>query len=342
MEDAAPYFDPTADSNYSTILHTRPWVYYRGTSTTVPVTVLGRRVLPDNRAFYLQRRGWRTGLLGWTIGAWLGGTIGKEMNVTPDKSGDWEKDVDPKQREKIDRDIKKFVEGGRLPRDHKALESDFIHIPVAAGDGYFRILVYHPSASVFSPIASTTTFRVGSLTVSSSHPRGASILTIVPELSLKIAWVVATTVAMTMFYSMFPFLKVAQLVPFTSTFANWALQFLYRLTGAQQLTARLKEKYHVREKKVKAEESMNRAVPIGSMGVRNAYDLEEDARQGGGGIAFKRVLRKKSGISMNGRYLMSDDQVCKLKVPQEKARSGVPGHGPPTRGLDLVNEVQHM
>ncbi|GLB36580.1 hypothetical protein LshimejAT787_0308680 [Lyophyllum shimeji] len=289
LTGAEPYYDPLSDASYSTILHTRPWLFYQGTSTTVPVTVLGRRVLPEDRRFYLQRRGWRTGLLGWTIGAWLGGTIGKEMDVTPERYGTWEKDVEPARREQYDKEIRKFLDSGVLPKDHKALETDFLHIPVASGDGYFRLLVYHPSASMVSPIAATATFRVGSLSLSSAHSRGASIVTIIPEFSLEVAWFVATTVAWTSFYSAFPFLKTAQLVPFTRTWSTWALRLAYKLTGGKRLAGYLKEKYRVEERKVQAEETVSRVIPFGSVGVRTAYDLEEDARKGRGGVAFKRM-----------------------------------------------------
>ncbi|GLB43057.1 hypothetical protein LshimejAT787_1205060 [Lyophyllum shimeji] len=257
LHEAEPYYDPLLGGACSTVLHTSPLVYYRGTSTTVPVTVLGRQTLPEDRHFYLQRRGWRTGLLGWTIGAWLGGTLGKEINVTPVMYGNWEEDVDRVRRRQYDKEIGNFIESGRLPRDHRALETDFIHIPVASGDGYFRILLYHSSASLLSPIAATTTFRVGSLSLNSGHPRGASITAVMPEIAVVIAWVLFTLFTWTLFFGVFPVLKVAQLIPLTKAWASRSM--------------------------------LVRVIPLGSAGVRTAYDLEEDRRKGRDGVAFKRV-----------------------------------------------------
>ncbi|KAF5378114.1 hypothetical protein D9615_007512 [Tricholomella constricta] len=285
LNDSEPHYIP--GSPYSSIRHTRPWIYYQGISTLVPISILGRVPLPESRRFSLQQRGWRTGLLGWTVGSWLGGTIGKETDVTPETYESWEEGVEAQRREQYDQEIKQFLESPLAAKDHKVLESDMIHIPVASGDGYFRILVY-PSAASYSPIASTASFRVGSLSFSSAHPRGASIVTLLPELALKSGSVVAYTGAWATFYAAFPFLKVAQLMPGTSTWGTWALDQAYKLAGGEETTAQLKEKYQVGERRQKAEESVYRNVPFGSVGVRTAYDLEDDARRGKGGTAFKR------------------------------------------------------
>jgi hypothetical protein len=231
----------------------------------------------------LQRRGWRTGLFGWTIGGWVGGTLGKEIDVTPATAGYW-KTVDTRKAAQYDKEIHQFLDTMGSPKDQRVLETDFVHIPVAAGDGYFRLLVKH-SGSV---IASSASFRVGSLSLSSAHPRGASVVTLVPEVLLKSGSVAANTAAWASFYTAFPFLKVAQMLPGTSNWGTWALNRAYKYAGGEQTAAELKERYKLEERRMQAEESVYRNVPFGSVGVRTAYDLVEDAKRGKGGVYFRR------------------------------------------------------
>lgn len=288
LNDAEPHYIPGAP--YSTVRHTRPWVYYQGTTTVVPISILGRAPLPADRTISLQRRGWRTGLLGWTIGGWIGGTLGKELDVTPASSGYWQT-LESKKKAQYDKEISQFLESASAPKDHRVLETDFVHIPVSAGDGYFRLLIKKRNGSV---IASTASFRVGSLTLSSAHPRGASVVTVVPELVLKSASVTVTTAAWASFYAAFPFLKVAQMLPGTNSWGNWALNRGYKLAGGEERTAELKERYKIEERRMRAEESVYRNVPFGSVGVRTAHDLQEDAKMGKGGVYFPRQSEEDS------------------------------------------------
>ncbi|KAJ7238266.1 hypothetical protein B0H12DRAFT_1137661 [Mycena haematopus] len=289
LNDAEPHYIPGAP--YSTLRHTRPWVYYQGISTVVPVSILGRTALRANRTISLQRRGWRTGLLGWEIGGWIGGTIGKELDVTPASSGYWQT-LDGRKRAQYDNEIQQFLQSAGAPKDHRVLETDFVHIPVSAGDGYFRLLI-KTSGKV---VASSASFRVGSLSLSSAHPRGASVVTVIPEVVLKSASVTATTAAWASFYAAFPFLKVAQMLPGTSTWGTWALNRAYKLAGGEQTAAELKERYKVEERRMRVEESVYRNVPFGSVGVRTAHDLQEDAKMGKGGVYFSRESEEDSRI----------------------------------------------
>ncbi|KAJ7202575.1 hypothetical protein GGX14DRAFT_154190 [Mycena pura] len=285
LNDAEPRYIPGAP--YSTIRHTRFWVYYQGTTTTVPMSILGRSPLPADCTVSLQRRGWRTGLFGWTVGGLLGGTIGKEIDVTPAATERWA-DLEAKRQRQYDEEIRAFLSsaGERVPQDHRALALGLVHIPVAAGDGYFRLLV--KGSKKQGVLAETAVFRVGSLSLRSAHPRGASLVTLVPELVLKSASVTLTTAAWASFYVAFPFLKVAQVIPGTSAWGSWALRRAYTLAGGNQKTAELKEHYRVEERRMRAEEALYRNVPFGSLGVRTAYDLEADAEMGKGGILFLR------------------------------------------------------
>ncbi|KAK7018340.1 hypothetical protein R3P38DRAFT_2982287 [Favolaschia claudopus] len=294
LNDAESHHIPGAP--YSTVRHTRPWVYYQGISTVVPVSILGVTALPSDRIITLQRRGWRTGLLGWQIGGWLGGTMGKELDVTPASLGHWST-VDSKKRAQYDKEIQQFLDlphGPGGPKDHRVFETDFVHIPVAAGDGYFRLLLKQKSGPGPSKIlASTASFRVGSLSLSSAHPRGASAITILPEVVLKSASVTLTTAAWAGFYAAFPFLKLV---------GRWAMNRAYRLAGGDQTVEELKERYKVEERRMHMEESVYRNVPFGSVGVRTAYDLEEDARVGKGGLCFPREANRCDGYRYDSNF----------------------------------------
>ncbi|KAF7360985.1 hypothetical protein MSAN_01128700 [Mycena sanguinolenta] len=289
LNDAESHYTPGAP--YSTVRHTRPWVYYQGISTVVPISILGATPLPPNRTITLQRRGWRTGLLGWEIGGWLGGTIGKELDVTPTSTGNWQT-MEGRKRAQYDNEIQDFLQSASAPKDHRVLETDFVHIPVSAGDGYFRLLI-KKSGKV---VASTASFRVGSLSLSSAHPRGASVVTIIPEVVLKSASVTATTAAWASFYAAFPFMKAAQILPGTSSWGTWALNRAYKLAGGEQTAAELKERYKIEERRMRVEESVYQKVPFGSVGVRTAHDLQEDAKMGRGGVYFPRGSEEDSRI----------------------------------------------
>ncbi|TFK31674.1 hypothetical protein BDQ12DRAFT_618491 [Crucibulum laeve] len=282
LNDAQAYHIP--GSPYATMRHTRPWVYYQGVSTVVPISILGRQALPDNRRIVLQKRGWRTGLLGWTIGGWLGGNLGKSVDVTPEIRGKWQ-ELEESRRLQYEKEANEYMASPAAPKGFKTLETHMIHIPVAVGDGYFRLIVY-PSEKSRKPLAETAPFRVGSLSLSSAQPRGASITTIVPELVLKSASVAGHTAAWGAFYTAFPFIKAAQMLPGTSNWGTWALNRAYKMAGGDDKQKELMERYKVEERRKKAEVSVYKNVPFGTLGVRTAYDLEEDAKRGKGGVYY--------------------------------------------------------
>ncbi|KAJ7479567.1 hypothetical protein FB451DRAFT_1171673 [Mycena latifolia] len=107
-----------------------------------------------------------------------------------------------------------------------------VHVPAAAGNRYFRLLVKSSKGQV---LAATAFFRVGSLSLSSADPRGASVVMLVPELALKNAAVTVYTAAWASFYAALPFLNAGM----------WALNRAYKLAGGDQTAAELKEKYHI-------------------------------------------------------------------------------------------------
>lgn len=112
-----------------------------------------------------------------------------------------------------------------------------VHIPVSSGDGYFRlILTTSPStlslAQLPSVITTSPTFRVGSISLASAHPRGATAIGLIPELLARSLFVAGKTAAYAAFYAAFPFLKVASWVP--GPWKQWAVRVLYRSAGGEE------------------------------------------------------------------------------------------------------------
>ncbi|KAF9475566.1 hypothetical protein BDN70DRAFT_996328 [Pholiota conissans] len=251
----------TPGSPYSMVLHTRSWVYYKGVSTMIPISILGQEPLPDGYRIELQRRGWRTSTFGWGAGSVMGGKLGKAFNVTPEKRGQWDLDIDSERQHKIDKDIRRFLSQADAPRHHLVLETDYIRIPVASGDGYFRLVVYS-SASSHSPVASSPVFRVASLTTEPAKLRGASSSTLVPELFFKSASSTVIGAAPTL--NMIERMSAKRL-------ANSAMNMLPSSSAPSVDGSGGRVRFNLE-----------------SIGYRTPRDLKEDKRLGRGGTAFKR------------------------------------------------------
>lgn len=229
---------------------------------------------------------------------------GKETDVTPESIAQWtsytskgtEADgpaLSRKGKAAYDAEIEQFLqEYHTAPKDHTALETALVRIPVVAGDGYFRLAVYAPkSSSTLSlsrsttPIAHTSTFRIGSLSLASAQPRGASPLTLVPELVLRSASLSVWGV----FWAFFPVFKIAQMIPGPSSrLGQWAVDQAWGRMGGEAKVSDLKDKWKVEERSRMAGESFFRTVPFGSAGIRTDFDMREDLRVGRGGVALSR------------------------------------------------------
>jgi hypothetical protein len=108
---------------------------------------------------------------------------------------------------------------------------------VSSGDGYFRLVITSsPSplsvAGVPSLIATSPSFRIGSLSLSSAHPRGSTPLGLIPELLVRSLFIAGRTAAFALFYAAFPFLKIATWMP--GPVKQWALSVLYRSAGGEE------------------------------------------------------------------------------------------------------------
>src|ERR1700722_18335233 len=198
--------------DYSTIRHTRPWIDYQGVSTVVPITILGKEPLSVDRRVYLQRQGLRTRLFGWVIGGLLGGTIGKEVDVTPREKGNWTVDEEKTSRDQYDSEVTQFLESNSVPKDHKALETYMAHVPVYSGDNILRICIY-PTGSSRSPIVSTAPFRIYSFnTHVPAKYEGWTIISLVLEFPLKLVLLAWSMVIWMCFYAAYPGLKLGETI----------------------------------------------------------------------------------------------------------------------------------
>ncbi|KAH9475520.1 hypothetical protein JR316_0012635 [Psilocybe cubensis] len=275
-------------SQYSVVRHCRSCVYYRGISTTIPITILGRVPVPPERRILLQRRGWRTGMFGWKTGAVLGGNYGKDIDVTPDRVGLWDEDVLPDQRKKIDRDLEQYMSEKYAPVDQVILETDFIRIPASSGDGYFRLVVC-PHKSARSIIAATGAFRLASLSADSAHIRGATLGMLAPELALKHASGTVLSAAEGTLCAASPVVKSVETTPGTKVLGKWALDSGYRRVAGKETRARynsLDDVYH------HFIDEIYDSIPKVNVGVRTRHDLVEDKKIGNVLVDFRRRLKE--------------------------------------------------
>ena len=172
--------------HYSVLRHSPGLVYYKGSSTSVTITIFSDAPLPADRTLWLQRRGF-SGDLGMKTSA-LFGTSSSWIDVTPSSEA-LVADV-PESDERVwQRDIKKFVKKAASHRHlskQVARETCVVRIPASADDGYLRILMCAGGGSK-KVLCPSPIFRVASLSTDVSIMRGASLTTMPLEMGLKVA-----------------------------------------------------------------------------------------------------------------------------------------------------------
>lgn len=266
--------------HYSVLRHTRPFVFYRSTKTTVPISIFGTKPLPKKRRVFLQKRGFRTGLFGWTIGSMLGGSKLPGLEVTPASTQSYSS-IPSGMLKSFEKDIERVWRPYNLA-NHTLLETMQVHIPVASGDGYFRLRVT-PHDKPKETLAVSPVFRVGSVTWSSASPQGATIVGIVPELVVRSAFVIANAGMWAGFYAMFPIFKLAHYTP--GPVKTFVAKNVYQYVGGPDPKA-IDEQYKVTERMKAAQENFNRKIPYGAASIRTIYDLEKDEELGRQGVAY--------------------------------------------------------
>ncbi len=175
--------------HYSVLRHSPGLVYYKGSSTSVTITIFSDVPLPTDRTLWLQRKGY-SGDLGMNASA-LFGTSSNWTDVTPSFEALPSDISDPDERV-WQRDIKKFLKNASSQRHlskQLARETCMVRIPTAVDDGYLRILVCCGGGSK-KVLCPSPVFRIASLSSDVSILRGASLKTMPLEVGLRVAAVV--------------------------------------------------------------------------------------------------------------------------------------------------------
>lgn len=178
--------------HYSIIRHSHALVWYRGSSTTVSITILSDTDLPPTRTVWLQQKGY-SGNVGMSLKA-LVGTTGNWLDVTPATKAASENLPENDERG-IQRDLKRFAKkaSGRQKK-HIPRETHVVRIPAAATDGYFR-LVLCAGEEGKKILCGCPVFRIASTSTDVSVVRGASLKTMPLEVGVKVGSTVAQTFA---------------------------------------------------------------------------------------------------------------------------------------------------
>ena len=271
----------TRGQNYAVVRHCSPFVYYQRFDTHVAVSLLGREPVGPARRIFLQRRGWRTALLGWRLGGLLGGTVGKDVEVTPENecrslSQVPETALSSRGRSHIATEIK-----DDSVSDLKPLETSVCHIPASAPDGYYRLRVTTSNPS--HNICSTPVFRLLSSSPDTPSPRGATLAQLPVEFGAKTAVTSVQVAAWSAAYALFPFLAVGSWLPGASGISKRAMDTVWRWAGAQSYVDDKREQFQVDAKLASADQAM----PWGAVGVRRQFDIDEDRRRGRGGYVVR-------------------------------------------------------
>ncbi|ROT38168.1 hypothetical protein SODALDRAFT_278999 [Sodiomyces alkalinus F11] len=208
--------------HYSILRHSPALVWYRGPSTSVAITIFSDRPLPPDRSFWLQRKGF-SGSTGMALKSMLGATT-SWLDVTPSTRAS-PADLPPNDERGYQRDISRFLKKHKDNNGRQiARETHVIRIPVAAEDGYFRLVLCTggggdgtggdpqppDNSSTSTSTSSTATrqktarkksvlcpspvFRVASTSSDASVFRGAGLRAMPLEIGVKVGSTVAANV----------------------------------------------------------------------------------------------------------------------------------------------------
>lgn len=156
--------------HFSILRHTLGLVYYRGTSTSIALSIFSDQRLPKGRTLWLQPKGW-TGHTGLKVKALVRST-NDWTDVTPCNQVQVSQ-LPPSDERAWQRDIKQFTrkaEGNASK--HKLRETVVIRIPVDVQDGYWRVVLCDEKKRSLCP---SPVFRVASASGSPGSLRGASL-----------------------------------------------------------------------------------------------------------------------------------------------------------------------
>ncbi|KFA48260.1 hypothetical protein S40293_07372 [Stachybotrys chartarum IBT 40293] len=177
--------------HYTIIRHCHGLIWYKGPTTSVPISILSDAPLPEDRTLWLQAKGF-TGKMGMSIKALVGT---KGIDVTPALKATVD-DIPPTEERMMKRDLKRFKKKATgVNVWHTPRESHIVRIPAAAKDGYFRIVLCSNNGRKI--LCGSPIFRIASTSTDAAVVRGASLKSMPLELGVKAATTVGQRVART-------------------------------------------------------------------------------------------------------------------------------------------------
>lgn len=186
---------PTESNRHFTILrHSYGVVFYRGSTTSVIVSIFSDTPLPPDRTLWLQNKGW-TGKTGMRAKA-LFRVNDDWLNVTPSVALHASQ-VDSADERGWQRDIAKFRKKApaKIRDRHQLRQTIMARIPVEAGDGYFQLVLCQGMKK--KVLCGSPVFRLLSTSVDPSSIRGASLSTLPLEVGAMVLSTYAQAAART-------------------------------------------------------------------------------------------------------------------------------------------------
>ncbi|GIJ91723.1 hypothetical protein Asppvi_010695 [Aspergillus pseudoviridinutans] len=184
---------PAESNKHFTILRHSPGVvFYRGSTTSVTISIFSDAPLPPDRSLWLQNKGW-TGKTGMRAKA-LFRLTDDWLDITPTLALRSDQ-VEPNDERAWQRDIAKFLKKApsRVRDTHRLRETAVARIPAEAGDGYFQVVLCQgPKKKV---LCTSPVFRILSTSLAPSSIRGASLATLPLEVGAMVLGLYAQTAA---------------------------------------------------------------------------------------------------------------------------------------------------
>ncbi|PKX90413.1 uncharacterized protein P174DRAFT_395987 [Aspergillus novofumigatus IBT 16806] len=186
---------PAESNKHFTILrHSHGVVFYRGSTTSVTISIFSDAPLPPDRSLWLQNKGW-TGKTGMRAKA-LFRLTDDWLDITPTLALRSDQ-VESNDERAWQRDIAKLLKKApsRVRDTHRLRETAVARIPAAAGDGYFQVVLCQgPKKKV---LCTSPVFRILSTSLEPSSIRGASLATLPLEVGAMVLGLYAQTAAQT-------------------------------------------------------------------------------------------------------------------------------------------------
>lgn len=230
---------PTESTRHYTILrHSHGIVFYRGSTTSIAISIFSDTPLPQDRTYFLQSRGW-TGKTGMKVKA-LFHLTDDWLDVTPSFALRANQ-VSPGDERAWQRDINKFRK--KAPSkllSHKLRETIVARIPAEAGDGYFQLNLCQSAKK--KVLCSSPVFRVLSTSLDPSSLRGASLSTMPLEVGAMVLSTYAQTAAQAILNPVTSAVS-NRLSPYKpGTVTQTAAETAYSLSGMEDHVARIRNR----------------------------------------------------------------------------------------------------